>query len=147
MKAEQVKIELARLRGLNPYELREEYERVFNWRGPYVGDVFALRRLSYYIQALCGGDVDKKYASELERMAKRDPKVTPGARKPRTAGLPIRGVKYVREYKGKLYEVTSAGYGQFELGGRFFPSLTACVKETTGQHYSGQKWFRVKGGE
>lgn len=147
MKTEQVKNELVRLRGLGPQELRAEYERVFNWHGPYVGDVFALRRLSYYIQALYEGDLAPKHQSILTDMAKRDPRVTPGARQSRTASLPVRGVKYVREYKGKLYEVRSAGYGQFEMDGRFFPSLTACVREITGQHYSGRKWFKVKGGE
>lgn len=134
---------------MTPDELLDEYARVFGVHTMRQGDVFVRRRIAHHIQEIEMGGFTKGELELFGRIASRDPKTKfvtrPRAARP-NASDPVRGATYVREYKGKVYEARAAGYGQFDLNGILYPSLTACVKAITGQHYSGKKWFRLKGG-
>lgn len=136
---------VARLRTLTSPELKEEYLRVFHRCDSRLGDTFVRRRLAHYLQSVAYGEYEPSEIGVFERIAAKDPKVHPGTTPNRRTMLPLRGVTYVREYKGKLYEAKAAGYNQFEMDGKLYPSLTACVLAITGQHFSGRKWFRLKG--
>jgi len=136
---------VARLRAMTAVQLKDEYARAFGGCGSRLGDVFARRRLAYRIQAEACGDYTPAQKMMFVRMAQRDHRVNPSATASRKPPLPVRGVTYVRTYKGKLYEARATGYNQFEMDGRVYRSLTACVFAITGQHYSGRKWFRLKG--
>jgi len=137
--------QVLKLRLLSPTSLREEYSRVYGECDSRLGDVFTRRRLAYHIQALACGDYTPAQKMMFSRMAQRDHRVNPSATASRKQPLPVRGVTYVREYKGRLYEAKATGYNQFEMDGKVYHSLTACVLAITGQHYSGRKWFRLKG--
>lgn len=139
------KSDLGRLRALPPSGLRAEYARVFGRCDPRLGEVFMRRRISYHLQAMSGGDFSPAQKMMFFRIAQRDRHVNPSAAPTKRPPLPIRGVTYVREYKGRTYEAKATGCNQFELEGKVYPSLTACVLAITGQHYSGRKWFRLKG--
>ena len=53
------------------------------------------------------------------------------------------GTRYVREYRGKLYEVTVLETG-YEYQGRVYRSLTEVAKAITGTKWSGPVFFGYK---
>lgn len=149
MDRQMTKEAVARLRTLTAVELAEEYARTFGGGGTFPGGTFARRRLAHRLQERELGGLTKAEAGFLDGLARRDPKTcmrsAPAPAPGRPKAEPVRGATYVREYKGKVYEARVSGYGQYELEGRLYPSLTACVKAITGQHCSGRRWFRLKG--
>ena len=144
MTEQDVKGEVARLRTLTHMELKEEYELAFGKSAGMLGEVFLRRRISMYYQEKVYGGLTPAEKALLERLAKKDPHVNAKA-KSGVAPMPIRGVTYCRVYKGKLYEAKAVGYNQYEMEGKYYPSLTACVKSITGFHQSGRRWFHLKG--
>mgnify|MGYP003684557039 CR=1 FL=1 len=53
------------------------------------------------------------------------------------------GVKLVREYRGKIYEVTALDKG-YLYKGEVYSSLSKIAKIITGTHWNGKVWFGVK---
>ena len=145
MTAKEVKNELARLKTLNHMELKEEYERVFGRPAGLLGEIFIRRMIAMRLQEKVYGGLNPTEKAILDRIAKKDHHVNASAPNGAKTLMPIRGVTYSRVYKGHLYEVRAAGYNQYEMEGKYYPSLTACVKAITGMHQSGQKWFHLKG--
>ncbi len=127
-------------------KLVAEYAERFGKESPFPGPVLARRRISQRIQEELSGGLNAIEAATLDRIAEGDPILKREARLVRRKGLPARGVTYVRKYKGKVYEAKAVGRGWFEMGGKTYPSLTACVKAITGMHDSGRRWFNVSGG-
>ena len=95
-------------------------------------------KIAFLADLLCPAELEM-----LSRIARKDARANPRAS--HKANPAVRGVTYTRMYKGRLVSVKVAGYNQFEYEGRLYPSLTACVKEITGMHYSGRKFFRLGG--
>lgn len=145
MTREIVKQRLAELARQTTEEVRLGYERTFKRSADSLGVHVMRRRLAYHIQASAYFTLAPAEGQLLSEFAKRDPKCK--AIPVRSAPVPqqLRGVSYIREYKGRIYEARAIGHDQFEVDGVAYPSLTACVKAITGQHYSGRKWFRLKG--
>lgn len=144
MTEQDVRNEVARLRTLSHMELKEEYERTFGKPAGLLGAVFLRRRIAMRHQERMFGGLTSGEKALLDRLAKKDPHVNVKARGG-TGMMPIRGVTYCRVYKGRLYEAKAVGYNQYEMDGKIYPSLTACVKAATGFHQSGKKWFHLKG--
>ncbi len=144
MTEQDVRNEVARLRTLSHMELKEEYERTFGKPAGLLGEVFLRRRIAMRHQERMFGGLTSGEKALLDRLAKKDPHVNVKARGG-TGMMPIRGVTYCRVYKGRLYEAKAVGYNQYEMDGKIYPSLTACVKAATGFHQSGKKWFHLKG--
>lgn len=137
---EQIRREIERLATLNHDALKEEYLARFGGTVSF-GDVFMRRRLAQQYQEDMLGGLTPTEVEMLSRIVRNDSRATPNAT--RRANPAVRGVTYTRMYKGKLVSVRVAGYGQFEYEGKLYPSLTACVKEITGTHFSGRKFFRL----
>jgi hypothetical protein len=55
------------------------------------------------------------------------------------------GTRLVREWQGKVYEVTVMEDG-FAWDGRTYPNLTRIATEITGTKWSGPRFFGLKGG-
>ena len=144
MTEQDVRNEVARLRTLTHLELKEEYARTFGKLAGMLGEIFLRRRIAMHHQEKLYGGITVAEKALLERLAKKDPHVNVKA-KAGTLMMPIRGVTYCRVYKGRLYEAKAAGYNQYEMDGKYYPSLTACVKAITGFHQSGRRWFHLKG--
>ncbi len=66
-----------------------------------------------------------------------------GAKPLQTALRPKAGTRYVREYRGKLHEVTVLESG-FEYEGSTYRSLTEIAKVITGSQCSGPAFFGLK---
>ena len=145
MTKQEMKYEVERLKMMSNAELKEEYDRAFQHKGGFAGPAFSRFRLAYKIQESYYGGLTVTEKCFLDRLARHDKLLNSEARPVTRETLPPRGVTYVREYKGKVYEAKAAGYNQFEMGGVMYPSLTACVRAITGQHQSGRRWFRLKG--
>lgn len=144
MTEQDVKSEVARLRTLTHMELKEEYERTFGKPAGLLGEVFLRRRIAMRHQVRMFGGLTSGEKALLDRLAKKDPHVNSKARG--GAGVvQMRGVTYSRVYKGRLYEAKAIGFNQYEMDGKYYPSLTACVKAITGFHQSGKRWFHLKG--
>lgn len=54
------------------------------------------------------------------------------------------GMQLVRQYKGRLIEVTVAEDG-FQYEGKVYKSLTAVAGAVTGGHWSGNLFFNLNG--
>ena len=61
---------------------------------------------------------------------------------PKTA--PKTGTMFIREWCGKVHEVSVLGDGQFAYGDRRYNSLTVIARQITGTHQSGPKFFGLK---
>jgi len=144
MTEQDVRKEVARLRTLTHVELKEEYERTFGKPAGMLGELFLRRRIAMRHQEQMFGGLTSGEKSLLDRIAKKDPHVN-GNAKGGSSKQPVRGVIYSRVYKGRVYEAKAVGHNQFEMDGKYYPSLTACVKAITGFHQSGKRWFHLKG--
>ena len=144
MSKELVKRELERIRNLDGESLKTEFCIAFRFRGivPSIGH--ARKCLAYKVQEKEYGGFSPSEISLLDHLARRDPKVSGAAKARKIPMLPIAGVTYVRRYKGRMYEARANGYRQYEMDGRLYPSLTACVKAITGQHQSGRRCFTMR---
>lgn len=109
-----------------------------------LGELFLRRRIAMRHQEQMFGGLTSGEKSLLDRLAKKDPRVNPNA-KGEPKAKPVRGVTYCRTYKGRVYEAKAVAHNQYEMDGKYYPSLTACVKAITGFHQSGKRWFHLKG--
>ena len=137
-----IRLAINRLAALDHEALKNEYLSRFGGTATF-GDVFMRRRLAQQLQEDRFGGLTSTEIEMLSRVVRKDSRANPRAS--HKANPAVRGVTYTRMYKGKLVCVKVAGYNQFEYEGRLYPSLTACVKEITGTHYSGRKFFRLGG--
>ena len=103
----------------------------------------ALRRemlipiLADRIQEKAFGGPRESTARKLRQLAERPaggPKSAQDAIRPKT------GTRYVREYDGKLHEVTVLDFG-YEYQGNAYRSLTEIAKVITGAKWSGPAFF------
>ncbi len=80
----------------------------------------------------------------------RSPSQPPSGPKPRrlrgvkTPELP-KGTRLVRTWRNRRYEVFAIEDGKFLYGGRVFGSLSTIALEITGAHWSGPRFFGVRG--
>jgi hypothetical protein len=103
----------------------------------------ALRRetlipiLAYRIQEQAFGGLQASTARKLRELAEEravDAKPLQSSLRPKP------GTRYIREYDGKLHEVTVLDIG-YEYGGTIYHSLTEIAKTITGTKWSGPAFF------
>lgn len=140
---DEIRREVERIAGLASEDLRREYLAQAEVQIAF-GDVFMRRRLAQKTQEAALGGLTPTEVELLENTARADSRAMPDSAKKKKM-VPVRGVTYSRMYKGRLVEVKSVGYGQFEYEGKIYGSLTACVKAITGTHFSGVKFFKEGG--
>lgn len=156
-----VKSQVAALRGMTPAQLRDKYLEVFGEPTRTGNKDFLCKRLAWRLQSMAEGTLSeraKQRAAELARDADirttipRPPAVTPGATpRPHVAPangerVPIPGTVMARQYRGRLIEVTVLPKG-FEWEGRVYRSLSAVAKAVTGSHWNGHLFFGLKDGD
>ena len=106
----------------------------------------ALRRemlipiLAYRIQEKAFGGLRESTVRKLRKLAEEhagEPRLLPDAVRPKT------GTRYVREYDGKLHEVTVL-YSGYDYQGNSYRSLTEIAKVITGAKWSGPAFFGLR---
>ena len=106
----------------------------------------ALRRetlipiLAYRIQEKAFGGLRESTVRKLRKLAEEhggDPRPVQDAVRPKI------GRRYVREYDGKLHEVTVLDFG-YEYQGNAYRSLTEIAKVITGAKWSGPAFFGLR---
>lgn len=142
MKDETVR-DLMRISAMSPEDLADEYKERTGSKNAF-GLLFMRRRLSQLAQEDREGGLTETEKQILVKVFENSGAIKGSAPRARSP-LPVRGTVYSRLYKGEMIEVRFAGHGQYECRGKTFRSLTACVKEITGQHFSGKKFFKVGG--
>ena len=55
------------------------------------------------------------------------------------------GTKFIREFKGEIYEVIAVN-GWFIFNGKLYKTLSAVANVITGTHWNGKKFFGVANG-
>ena len=106
----------------------------------------ALRRetlipiLVYRIQEKAFGGLRESTARKLRELAEEP---ADGPRPLQDAIRPKTGTRYVREYDGKLHEVTVLDFG-YEYQGNAYRSLTEIAKVITGAKWSGPAFFGLR---
>ena len=152
--------ELSRMREMTVDALRGLYAETFRESTNCRNKQWLIKRIAWRMQANEEGDLSERARRRAMEIANdadlrttapkvlaTKPQPTPAKVKvssPRPKTLPITGTMITREYKGKLIEVTVLPNG-FEWQGESYASLRAVAKAVTGQHCSGNLFFRQNG--
>jgi hypothetical protein len=129
---------LARLPGMDYKELRQHWKELFG-RDPSPG----MRRnhmvpiLAYRAQEKAFGGLKVSTLRTLREIASGISSDAQVAYRPKT------GTRYVREFNGKLHEVTVLDDG-FEYASETYRSLSEIAKAITGTKWSGPAFFGLK---
>ena len=143
MNESEVKRQLELLDLMNQAELREKFCDLFGFEPGQTNVVNLRHRLAYRIQELHFGGLSDNDKEILTRIADGDPMAN---LQNKTKGMisKLRGTRYQRVWKGKVYEVIVLGDGTFEYDGTVYQSLSAIAREITGTRWNGKLFFGVK---
>lgn len=111
---------------------------------------YLIKRLVYRIQEIAYGGLSDKARKTMDEIIDlhgfdENGGSLDGRRteKKRKAGMPVVGTRLVREWNGRMYEVTVI-HGGFEYDGIRYRSLTAIATAITGTHWNGRSFFGLK---
>lgn len=129
--------EIAFLSAADRQELIGKWQELFQSPAPPSLSTSLLRRGAIYqVQVLAYGDLLPSHKRKLQEAARSDPaKITPRLRP---------GARLVREWNGVAYTVDVVE-GGFRYQDRIYVSLTAIAEEITGVHWSGPRFFGMRG--
>lgn len=118
-------------------ELLAKWQELFQCPAPASLSTSLLRRGAIYqVQVLAYGDLLPSHKRKLQEAARSDPaKITPRLRP---------GARLVREWNGVAHTVDVVD-GGFRYQDRIYVSLTAIAEEITGVHWSGPRFFGMRG--
>ncbi len=121
-------------------ELREQFLELYG-NIPYPVNTTTLRnRVMYKLQELYLGGIVFEDMQILEKIVSGDITTV----KANEANGLTPGVRYIRDWKGKRYEVTVISEKKFECEGKFYKSLSAVARSITGTQWNGKIFFGVK---
>jgi hypothetical protein len=131
--------QLAALQKMPFSELQDKWRDLYGVEPPHFKSSFLRKRLAFRIQELFYGGLDESTRNRLDEIAD-----SLEDRKPKTTveidGQILPGTRFVREWKGKLYETIVREDG-FEYNGQMFRSLSAIATAITGTQWNGRKWW------
>ena len=131
---------LVKLPSLDKPRLRELWQKSFDRpASPRLRRELMLPILAFRIQELSQGGLP---AQTRARLAEAIGKLSTSSREASRRFRP--GTRIVREWKGKVHEVTITE-GGFEYEGETFRSLSPIACRITGTHWSGPAFFGTKG--
>jgi hypothetical protein len=141
--ADNIETELARLGELELEELKWRYSELHRETLPKHSRIgFARLALGYAMQAHTFGGLDRASKRKLDALiAEIVPK---DAAKPRPRNKTLKpGTRLLRQWKGRMYEVTVTR-GGFEWDGKTWGSLTEISRTITGTNWNGWVFFGLK---
>lgn len=126
-----LKEQLASLTQMGRSELRKEWERVCNQPAPDLSADLLRLGIAYRLQEKAQRGLSRASLSELNTTVSARPAIKPGTR-------------LVRSWNGRTISVEVDEEG-FVFEGRNYPSLSAIAREVTGAHWSGPRFFGLRG--
>lgn len=134
---EKVREEIAALSAATRPELLAKWQELFKSPAPPSLSTSLLRRGTIYqVQVIAYGDLLPTHKRKLQEAARSNPaKITPRLRP---------GARLVREWNGIAHTVDVVE-GGFRYQDRLYASLTAITEEITGVHWSGPRFFGMRG--
>jgi hypothetical protein len=137
--------EIARLRDLDPPNLRARWRTVFRRKAPeHLPRHLLFRILAYRLQSERLGDLDQPTVRMLDRIASGN-----GGNGPRSVRIQSRrerlqpGSILVREWNGARHRVEVLDKG-FAWDGKTYRSLSAVAFAITGTRWSGPRFFGLR---
>lgn len=134
---QKIREEIAGLSAASRQELLAKWQELFQSPAPPSLSTSLLRRGAIYqVQVLAYGDLLPSHKRKLQEAARSDPaKIIPRFRP---------GARLVREWNGIAHTVDVVD-GGFRYQDRVYVSLTAIAEEITGVHWSGPRFFGMRG--
>jgi len=126
-----LKERLATLTRMGRSELRKEWERVCKQPAPNLSADLLRLGVAYRLQEKAHRGLSRASLSELQTTAPARPAIKPGTR-------------LVRSWNGRTISVLVEEDG-FVFDDRNYPSLSAIAREVTGAHWSGPRFFGLRG--
>jgi hypothetical protein len=133
-KADRIAQEVRALEHLDLHRLREEWRRRYGEPPRMRSTELLARLLAWRIQADAFGGLDAATVRML---------TTEYVRPPKPALAP--GSRLTREWQGRVHEVDVLG-SAFRYEGRDYRSLSQIARAITGTHWSGLRFFGLRGG-
>ena len=135
--------QLQNLENLNLAELRQAWAQHYEAEVPATMSQELLRlSIGYKLQEAMFGGLDRKTLLRLSAM-KFGSETTDKLKSAVSRPAPKSGTKFIREWRGKVHEVSVLDDGQFAYSDRRYRSLTIIAREITGTHQSGPKFFGI----
>lgn len=134
---QKIREEIASLSAAGRPELLAKWQELFESPAPGSLPTSLLRRGAIYqVQVLAYGDLLPSHKRKLQEAARSGPaRITPRLRP---------GARLVREWNGIAHTVDVVD-GGFRYQDRIYVSLTAIAEEITGVHWSGPRFFGMRG--
>ena len=140
--------QIAELQRLPYPELKERWRALMGTDPPTHNRAFLVKRMAYRIQEQIYGGLSGWATERLAEVAREhgideDGRITRPVPEERP-GRPVVGTRFVREWHGRRYEVTTTPEG-YEFEGRPYRSLSAVARAITGTQWNGRVFFGLKG--
>ena len=139
---ERVEARIARIENMKYPELCAMFAELYNGAVCPTNTRTLRNRLIYKIQEMhLGGISPSDMQLLIEISGQRDIKIRQGTpvKSPTTSMI-----HYIREWKGKKYDVTQISEKCYELEGVQYKSLSAVARAITGTRWNGKLFFGVK---
>ena len=133
---------LSYLDDMTPAELRSEWRDCWRKPAPEIGPDLLRRGIAWKRQSRIHGDLPPHARREIEAVLGR---LSAGKSAVDDERISLRpGTRLVREWRGTMHQVVVLERG-YEHEGRHYSSLTQVASAITGAHWSGPRFFDVKG--
>ena len=126
-----LKDQLAALSKMQRQELQSEWERVYKQPAPSPSADLIRLGVAYRLQEKACGGLSRASLAKLNETSAGRPTIKPGTR-------------LVRSWNGGTISVEVREDG-FAFEDRLYPSLSAIAREVTGSHWSGPRFFGLRG--
>ncbi|MBY4638366.1 DUF2924 domain-containing protein [Sphingopyxis sp. XHP0097] len=126
-----LKDQLAALSKMQRQELQMEWVRVYRQPTPKLSADLLRLGIAYRLQEKACGGLSRASLAELNETSTGRPTIKPGTR-------------LVRSWNGRTISVEVIEDG-FVCEDRHYPSLSAIAREVTGSHWSGPRFFGLRG--
>jgi hypothetical protein len=134
--------QLTALQNMDVGELQEKFTELYGSPTTSFNVMLLRKRLAYRIQEIYFGGLTKSEKDILTHIGSKDATARMERRK-QDSWENIKGTRFQRQWKGRVYEVIALGDGTFEYDGRIFKSLSAVANEITGTRWNGKLFFGV----
>ena len=137
--------QLQSLESLSLVELRQAWEQQYGAPVPAAAMSPVLLRLSlgYKLQEAVHGGLSRKTLTQISAIRFDAAVRSVGKVATQTPTLKV-GAKFIREWHGKVHEVSVLEDRKFSYGGSTYNSLTIIARQITGTHQSGPRFFGAK---
>lgn len=132
---------LTALATMSPSQLRSEWRQMFRESPPAVGPTLLGLGIAYRLQEKAMGGLPSARVRELAKLAKQVAKSSLSLEP--AASLKV-GSRLVRDWHGEPHQVLIRDDG-FVYRDKLYRSLTPIAREITGSHWSGPRFFGLKG--